>query len=226
MKVLAVENNPKLLKLLAHVLEKEGFETVTAECGADALKMYQQHKPEIVCLDVLMDDISGVEVCRDIRKTDKDTIILMITSKSRDVDVAEGMSAGANDYIVKPFDLTDITARMRGIARGIIAKTSPEKMAENFTFGDITVFPHALEAKRSDNVIGLNFRDVGILSLLHGNKGKAVSIAALNAFCWSAVATSPEKTAGWYIGQLRNKIEANPETAVLIKAADGGYIHE
>jgi DNA-binding response OmpR family regulator len=226
MKVLAVENNPKLLKLLTHLLEKEGFETITAEGGAEALDKYKQHKPEIICLDVLMDDISGIEVCRQIRKTDSSSVILMITSKSRDVDVAEGMAAGANDYLVKPFDLTDITARMRGIAKEIIARTSPDKVGENFDFGSLRVFPNDLRADRDGIAIALNFRDIGILGLLHQNKGKVVSAAALRDLCWTAQASSPEKAVQWYIDQLRKKIEASPESPALIKSSGDGYTHE
>ncbi len=226
MKVLAVENNPKLLKLLTHLLEKEGFETVTAEGGAEALEKYRQHKPEIICLDVLMDDMSGIEVCRQIRASDPAAVILMITSKSRDVDVAEGLAAGANDYIVKPFDLTDITARMHGVAQGIIARNTPDKLGESYAFGDLTVFPYALRAERAGTAIALNFRDVGILGLMQKNKGKPVGTESLGAFCWMAQASSPEKAVHWYIGHLRKKIETDPENATLIKAAVDGYIHE
>lgn len=227
MKVLAVENNPKLLKLLAHLLEKEGFETVSAEGGTDALAKYGEHRPDIICLDVLMEDISGIEVCRKIRETDKDIVILMITSKSRDVDIAEGMQAGANDYIVKPFDLADIKARMRGVAMEIMARKAPDKTGESFDFGDLKVFPAQLRAERGGESLEVNFRDVSILRLLHENRGKPVSRHDLEPFCWTAQASSPDKAVQWYMDQLRKKIEADPENPVLVRPApEGGYVHE
>lgn len=226
MKVLAVENNPKLLKLLTHLLEKEGFDTVSAEGGEEALAQYAAHKPDIICLDVLMDDISGIEVCKKIRETDKRVVVLMITSKSRDVDVEAGMEAGANDYIVKPFDLKDITARMREVAKDIIAKDTPEKVGESFTFGDLTVFPAQLRAERGGESFDLNFRDVGIVQLLNGQKGTTVGQDALASFCWTAQASEPDKAVQWYMDQLRKKIETDPENPALIKPVEGGYIHE
>lgn len=225
MKVLAVENNPKLLKLLTHLLEKEGFDTVSAEGGEEALKQYEAHKPDIICLDVLMEDISGIDVCKKIRETDKRVVVLMITSKSRDVDVEAGMQAGANDYIVKPFDLKDITARMRGVAKDIIAKDTPDKVGESFSFGDLTVFPAQLRAERGGEDLDLNFRDVGILQLLQGQKGQTVGPAALSAFCWAAQSSDPDKAVQWYMDQLRKKIEADPENPALIRAVEGGYVH-
>lgn len=226
MKVLAVENNPKLLKLLAHLLEKEGFETITAEGGAEALQKYREYQPDIICLDVLMEDISGIEVCREIRKTNGRTVILMITSKSRDVDVAEGIAAGANDYIVKPFDLTDITARMRGVASGLMARDNPGKVDGHFDFGDLKIFPLQLKAQREGSEdIGLNLRDAGILKLLADNKGKTVTVAQLRPLCWSAQASTPEKAVQWYIDQLRKKVEADAANPVFIKSAGDGYTY-
>lgn len=226
MKVLAVENNPKLLKLLTHLLEKEGFETVSAEGGEEALKQYEAHKPDIICLDVLMEDISGIDVCKKIRETDKRVVVLMITSKSRPVDVEAGMEAGANDYIVKPFDLKDITSRMRDVAKGIISNDTPEKVGESFIFGDLTVFPAQLRAERGGEDLDLNFRDVAILQLLHGQKGQTVGNDALSAYCWAAQASEPEKAVQWYMDQLRKKIEADPDNPVLVRPLEGGYIHE
>lgn len=226
MKVLAVENNPKLLKLLTHLLEKEGFETITAEGGAEALEKYRQFQPDIICLDVLMEDISGIEVCREIRKTNGRTVILMVTSKSRDVDVAEGMAAGANDYIVKPFDLTDITARMRNVAKGLIARDKPGQSGENFPFGDLKVYPNDLRAERGQDSIDLNFRDVRILKLLSDSKGKPVAGNDLRPHCWTAQASTPEKAVQWYMDQLRKKVERDPQNPVYIKASGTGYIHE
>src|SRR5262245_54976879 len=117
MKILAVEDNPKLLKLLSHLLEKEGFTIIPATGGKEALSLYAQHKPDIICLDVVMEDMSGISICKEIRRQDDKATILLISSKSRDVDVQEGLAAGANEYIVKPFDLSSMTTRMRNIAR-------------------------------------------------------------------------------------------------------------
>lgn len=227
MKVLAVEDNPKLLKLLSHLLEKEGFTIVSAGGGKEALARYAEHKPDIICLDVVMEDMSGISICKQIRAQDAKATILLISSKSRDVDVAEGLAAGANEYIVKPFDLSSMNTRMRNIARQRILRDDPALAARSFTFGDLTIFPGQLRAERCGTSIDLNFRDVGILQTLHDNKGKPVGNDTLKNWCWKAETTDTDKTVEWYIAQLRKKVEANPESPVLIKpAAGGGYWHE
>ncbi len=134
MKVLAVENNPELLKLFSHLLEKEGFETIRALTGQDGLEKFRAHRPDIACLDILLEGVSGIEVCRQIRAENADIPILLITSKSHDADVKEGMEAGATEYIVKPYDLGSITALMHRVARGCLARTNPAAVGQVFRF--------------------------------------------------------------------------------------------
>jgi two-component system, OmpR family, alkaline phosphatase synthesis response regulator PhoP len=226
MKVLAVEDNPKLLKLLSHLLEKEGFTIIPAMTGTEALALYGQHKPDIICLDIMMEDVSGIHICKEIRRQDAKATILLISSKSRDVDVAEGLAAGADEYIVKPFDLSSMTTRMRNIARQRIARDDPGRAARSFSFGDLKIFPGQLRAERGGANIDLNFRDVGILQMLHDNKGQPVSNDTLKTWCWKAETTDTDKTVEWYIAQLRRKVETNPEAPSLIKTAAGGYCHD
>jgi two-component system, OmpR family, alkaline phosphatase synthesis response regulator PhoP len=227
MKILVVEDNPKLLKLLSHLLEKEGFTLFSSTSGKEALELYNRHKPDIICLDVIMEDVSGLTICRQIRALDPKATILVISSKSRDVDVQEGLAAGADEYVVKPFDLVSMTNRMRNIARNRTKRDDAALWERHFDFGDLKVFPGQLRAQRGDASIDLNFRDAGVLQLLYDNKGRSVANDALKAFCWKAESTDVGATVQWYMTQLRKKIEANPESPALIKSASGGgYIHE
>jgi DNA-binding response OmpR family regulator len=227
MKILVVEDNPKLLKLLSHLLEKEGFQIVAATGGNEALAQYAAHKPDIICLDVMMEDVSGIEICKNIRGQDTTATIILVSSKSRDVDIQEGLAAGADEYVVKPFDLTSMTERMRNIARRRIARDDPALAARSFDFGALKVFPGQLRAERSGASIDLNFRDAGILEMLYKNKGKPLANTDLKTWCWKAETTDVDKTVEWYIAQLRKKIEPDPEHPALIKtAANGGYWYE
>jgi DNA-binding response OmpR family regulator len=227
MKVLVVEDNEKLLKLLGHLLEKEGYEVFAAGGGPEGLALYEQHKPEVLCLDVLMEGSSGLDVCRTVRQKDKRAIILIITSRSRDVDIEAAKAAGANDYIVKPFDTADITARMRTIARNFIARETPDLVAASFAFGDITVFPGQIRAERAGENLDLNLRDIGLLKLFYERRGAAVANGELRNYCWMTQSPDADKAVNWYIGHLRKKIEKDPENPVLIRpAAEGGYRHD
>ncbi len=223
MKVLVVENNPELLKLLTHLLEKEGFSVFSAETGNDALTLYEQRRPAIICLDIMLDDISGFDVCRKIRKTDSEVQILLITSKSRQVDINAGMQAGANDYIVKPFDLADITARIREVARQIVAARSPAAIDEAIHLGSLTVFPGRLCAERGGDSIDLSLREIELLKAFYNNKGKALSSRALQDYCWSSAAAADGSAVDWAIKQLRKKVETDPANPELIRSDPSGY---
>lgn len=224
MKVLAVENNLELLKLLSHLLEKEGFDTQTAAGGEEALQKFAAQKPDIACLDILLEDISGYEVCRQMRAADADMPILLITSKSRPADIEEGMKAGATEYIVKPFDLMSITALMNKTACARLALLNPEAVAEFFDFGDVRIYPAQLRGERGNNEIPLNLREIGILKLLHGQKGSVVANDSISALCWKSENMPEDKALEWQMQQLRKKIEADPANPGLIRAEGGGYL--
>lgn len=224
MKVLAVENNLELLKLLSHLLEKEGFETATATGGEEALARFRDMAPDIVCLDVLLDDISGFEVCRRMRAEDAEMPILLITSKSRPADINEGMAAGATEYMVKPFDLASIAALMHRTAQGCIARRVPGAAEDFFEFGDLRVYPALLVARRGGKDIALNLRETGILKLLHGQEGRVIANGGLASYCWRAPGTPDEKAVDLQMRQLRRKIEADPDSPLLIRSEGAGYV--
>jgi DNA-binding response OmpR family regulator len=224
MKVLIAEDNPKMQSMLSSLLEKEGFETFRADGGRRALELYSEVQPEIVCLDVMMDDLSGIEVCKEIRKADPDVTIIMVTSKSSEADFAKGLEAGANEYIAKPYDLSDIAAKLRGSARRRIARDNRALYAEFFDFGDIRVYPGQLRAERGRDGIELNFRDVGILRHFAENKGSAVAPQDLRQYCWLAHPAGEENLVAWHISQLRRKIEIDSDEPTLVKSTpDGKY---
>ncbi|HYD18543.1 MAG TPA: response regulator transcription factor [Patescibacteria group bacterium] len=224
MKVLAVENNAELLKLLSHLLEKEGFNVYTATGGSEALRILEREKPEIACLDVLLDDMSGIEVCRHIRKNDAMMPIVLITSKSRQADISEGMAAGATEYIVKPFDLMGITQLMHRMAQACLARQNPDGLQKSFGFGSLQVFPQRLLALREGNEIALSLRETALLQFFHANAGRSLSPEALAPYSWHAQGSVDAKAVQWQIGQLRKKIETDPLDPQLLRSDDTGYV--
>lgn len=224
MKVLIAEDNPKMQSMLSSLLEKEGFETARADGGRQALNLYKEFQPEIVCLDVMMDDLSGIEVCKEIRKDDPDVTIIMVTSKSSEADFAMGLAAGANEYIAKPYDLSDIASKLRGSARRRIARDNPPLYAEYFDFGDIRVYPGQLRAERGRTAIELNFRDVSFLRHFSEHKGASVKPSDLRQYCWLGHPAGEANLVSWHISQLRRKIEVDSdEPALVVSTPDGGY---
>lgn len=224
MKVLAVENNAELLKLLCHLLEKEGFEVHSATGGAEALQKFETVKPDIACLDVLLDDMSGYDICRRIRQVDADMPVLLITSKSRAADISEGMAAGATEYIVKPFDLMGITALMHKIAQGCLARRNSAALAEYFDFGDLRVYPARLLAQRGGTEILISLRDAALLKVFSSHHGKILDAESLAPYCWQSQGKVDAKAVEWQIGQLRKKIEHDSAKPALIRNSDTGYV--
>lgn len=224
MKVLAVENNAELLKLLSHLLEKEGFEVHTATGGAEALQKFANVKPDIACLDVLLDDMSGYDICREIRRADADMPVLLITSKSRATDISEGMAAGATEYIVKPFDLMGITALMHKTAQTCLARRNSAALAEYFDFGELRVYPARLLAQRDGVEIALSLRDTELLKMFFAHKGQSLDAEALAPYCWQSQGKVDAKAVEWQVGQLRKKIETDAANPALIRTAGTGYV--
>ena len=233
MKVLVAENNPANMTLLCDILEREGYKTLRATNGQEALNLYHRHFPDFICLDINMDDVSGYNVCREIRVHDAKVPIVFISSKSNPESKSAGFEMGADDYIVKPYDHHEVLARIRAVARRCIAQADPGKQSESFALGDLKVFPQQLRAEydlgsrasfriRTD----LSLREVKILKLFHDNKGKVITADMLRDYCWGADFMPEGKMAERHISQLRKKIEINPDSPAIIKTApDGGYIY-
>jgi two-component system, OmpR family, alkaline phosphatase synthesis response regulator PhoP len=226
-KVLVVENNIQFLDHLCELLDKEGFQTIKAADGDEALKAYNAEKPDFICLDIMMPDKSGYDVCREIRKDDIDTPIIFISSKSETIDKVLGLEIGADDYIVKPFDIHEVKARIRAIARRCLSRTKPESQNEQFKMGDLVIYPNKLKADKKGASIDLSIRDIQILQLLHDNRNNVIDRNDLLDHCWGAHIMPESRTVDWHISQLRKRIEDDPKNPMIIKTVHGvGYKYE
>lgn len=224
MKVLVAENNPLNMQQLCDLLDKEGYRPLPAENGADALKLYQNDNPDFICLDIMMDDMSGYDVCREIRKTNDTIPIIFISGKSESIDKVLGLEMGADDYIVKPFDVHEVTARIRAVARRCISKASPQTKDETFEMDDVRVYPQQLKGERGGVPFELSLREVKILKLFKDNQGKVVNRDMLLDHCWGAHIMPESRTIDWHISKLRKKIEKDYLNPVIIKTVHGaGY---
>lgn len=227
MRVLIADNNPETLQYLSDILDKEGLTPLKADSGAEALQIYDDETPDFVCLDVMMPDMNGYDVCREIRKTNETIPIIFISSKSESFDKILGLELGADDYITKPFDVGEVLARIRALSRRCMSSKNPETVDDSFEISDITVFPNQLRAKRGENMIDLSLREVKILHLFHKNKNNVVSRDQLLDYCWGAHIMTESRTVDWHISQLRKHIEPDPSQPVIIKTVHGaGYKYE
>lgn len=227
MKILIVDNNKQIRLYLQELFKTEGFTVLEASSGEECLEIYASEKPDFICLDIIMDGLSGYDVCREIRKTDSEIPIVFISTKADVIDKVTGLELGGDDYIIKPFDNHEVIARVRAIARRHYQRNEPEKISESFMIGDLTVFPKKLIAMREEESIELSLRDVSVLHLLHQRKGEVVDRDTLLDHCWGEHIMPESRTLDWHISQLRKKVEIDPKNPEIIKTAHGiGYRYD
>ncbi|MFT4547169.1 MAG: DNA-binding response OmpR family regulator [Verrucomicrobiales bacterium] len=230
MKVLIAEDDPNTRAGLEEIISSEGYETHAASNGSQALALFKEHNPDVVCLDIMMPELSGYDVCKEIRKTHPLTGILFISAKSEEIDTVLGLELGADDYIVKPFGVKSVIARIRAVTRRVIASRNTHlKQARtvDFFMTDLRIAPEELRAYRDEIVVELSLRDLQILTLLHRERGKAVDRDTLFEKCWDYNFIPNSRCLDQHISQLRKRIELDHRSPQIIKTVHGvGYRYE
>lgn len=227
MRVLVAEDDPHIREGLIEILQGEGYDALSARDGEEALAQCRERQPDFICLDIMMPKMSGYDVCREIRKHNPKIPIIFISAKSEEIDKVVGLELGADDFIMKPFGVREVVARIRAVARRCYAAQGKSTIAPSFSMGPLEVFPAELRARRGDTLIDLSPREVRILALLHENHGKAVSRDLFFDRCWGLDHMPNSRTLDQHIVQLRKRIEADPKNPVLIRTVHGvGYRYE
>lgn len=227
MKVLIVEDDAHIRRGLERILQTEGYDVIGAPDGKQGLALFRRESPDFICLDIMMPGVNGYDLCREIRKENPDIPVIFISAKSEEVDKVLGLELGADDFIVKPFGVREVVARIRAVTRRCMAARKPEPANAPFTFGDLEILPAELRARRAGAVIDLSLRDVRILQLLHRNAGKVVDRHALFQHAWGIDHIPNSRTLDQHISQLRRRIERDPKHPTLIKTVYGvGYRHD
>lgn len=226
MKVLLVEDDPLTRTGLAEVIRSEGYSVIEAADGEIALRLFFAESPDFVCLDIMMPKLNGYDLCRKIRAENPSIPIVFISAKAEEIDKVLGLELGADDFIVKPFGVKEVVARIRAVTRRCHANRS-EPTATSFCLGDLEVFPAELRAHRSGSQIELSLRDVTILQLFHQHQGKVLDRNTIFNHCWGEDYFPNSRTLDQHISQLRKRVEVDPKNAQLIRTVHGaGYRYE
>ena len=223
MKVLVAEDNPLTRDGLAEVLHSEGYQVVQAANGAAALELFERELPDFVCLDVMMPSVNGYDVCRQMRASRPQTPIVFITAKSEETDKVLGLELGADDFIVKPFGLKEVVARIRAVTRRC-RQSAALSNPPPFQMGDLTIYPAELRARRGNETIELSLRDVKVLLLLHTYRGRVLDRNTIFNHCWGEDYFPDSRSLDQHISQLRKRIEVDPRAPSIILTVHGaGY---
>jgi len=226
MKVLIAEDDPHTRAGLSEILEAEGYQVLTAPDGKDAMRVFQRESPDFVCLDIMMPGMSGYDVCREIRRTNSNVPVIFISAKSEEIDTVIGLELGADDFIVKPFGVKEVVARIRAVTRRRFSAAA-SAIPPAFRLGDLDVFPSELRARRGGIVIELSLRDIKILALLHENRGLVITRDMFFNKCWGLDHVPNSRTLDQHIAQLRKRIEMDAKNPVIIRTIHGvGYRYD
>jgi DNA-binding response OmpR family regulator len=226
-KILIAEDDPNILNGLEEILQLEGYQTVAARNGRDALALFKSEDPDFVCLDIMMPRMSGYDVCREIRKLKRAVPVIFISAKSEEIDKVVGLELGGDDYIVKPFGIREVVARIRAVTRRYLSSASGSSTGQPLQMGDLEVLPDELRARRGNQVIELSLRDITILRTLHDNKGRVVDRRTLFQEAWGLDHVPNSRTLDQHISQLRKRIEREPKHPAIVLTVHGvGYRYD
>ncbi|MFH1876042.1 MAG: response regulator transcription factor [Candidatus Omnitrophota bacterium] len=209
-KILIVEDEASILTGLIDLLNSEGYEVTFASNGAEALHLYGRQKPNLILLDIMIPEKSGYDVCKEIRKTDRTTPILMLTAKGQEVDKVVGLELGADDYIVKPFGVKELLARVRASLRRARACDERSKDDNPIAFADVFIDPKTLKGNKGKKVFSVIVREIELLQLFLKHDGEVIDRFSLLNHVWGLNYEGTTRTLDQHIANLRKKIEDNP----------------
>ncbi len=220
-KVLIVDDEESILKLIQFNLEKSGFDIITAEDGLTALEIVKKDKPDVIILDIMLPGMDGIEVCRNLRKEDLNIPILMLTAKGDEIDKILGLEIGADDYMTKPFSVRELTARVKALLR---RSQQYDKGEERLKVNGLEVFPDRYEALVRGESIALTAKEFELLEVLVRNKGKVLHRKYLLNKLWGYDFYGDTRIVDVHISNLREKIEVDSSKPEYIKTVRGvGY---
>jgi DNA-binding response OmpR family regulator len=220
-RILIVEDEAPMRTALADCLESEGYRVLTAADGQAGLERAMQEKPDLVLLDIMMPRLDGYAVCAELRRVSSPVRILMLTAKGQIEDRVRGLDAGSDDYLVKPFSMDELLARVRALLR---RSKKQAAIPPVLRLGDVEIDLARQKAFKKKRPLYLTAREYAMLRLLLEAPGEPVNRDRFLDVVWGYTAFPTTRTVDTHIAALRAKIEANPDEPRWIKTVHGvGY---
>jgi two-component system, OmpR family, response regulator RegX3 len=226
-KILIVEDETSFSEAISFLLGKEGFETDVAENGRIALELFKSHAYDLVLLDLMIPEVSGIDVCRAIRTTSMVPII-MLTAKDSEVDKVVGLELGADDYVTKPYSSRELVARIKAVLRrGVPESLDADSNSSIQVAGRIRMDVERHQVTVNEQLINLPLKEFELLEFLLRNEGRVLTRGQLIDRVWGGDYYGDTKTLDVHIKRLRSKIEEDPANPQLIQTIRGlGYKFE
>ena len=220
-RILVVEDDPSLGELLVYNLESEGYQVESADRGEEAELKLLENPPDLMVLDWMIPGVSGIEICRRLRARDetKTLPVIMLTARSEEADRVRGLSVGADDYVVKPFSVPELLARVRALLRRI----SPERIAGRLVFADIELDRENHRVRRGGRDIHLGPTEFRLLDHFLSKPGRIFTRAQLLDAVWDMSAEIDERTVDVHVGRLRRALSRGNEKDPIRTVRGAGY---
>ena len=220
-RILVVEDEEALCALLEYNLQKEGFAVTVCRDGEDALIRINEDKPDLVLLDWMLPKVSGIEVCRQLRVRGdiRDLPIIMLTARGEEDDRIRGLDTGADDYLTKPFSMTELLARVRAVLR----RSRPTLSGDVATFGDIILDRETRRVRRSEREVHLGPTEFRLLDCLLQRPGRVFSREQLLDLVWGRDVYVEARTVDVHVGRLRKALNGRGERDPIRTVRATGY---
>jgi len=223
-RVLLVEDESAIRTVVTEILRRDGFEVIEASAGQAGIKTAVAREPDIILLDWVLPDISGLDVCREIRRQGVLCPVLMLTGRSSKVDMVVGLEVGADDYITKPFDARELTARVRAHLRRAGDTPSASRREGLLVVGGVQVDTESRRVRIEEEEIQLTMTEFNLLALLAANAGRVLTRAQLLEKVWGYLADVDYHSVDPHMQRLRRKLNSNESARVALEAVPGlGY---
>lgn len=204
--ILIVEDEPEMARGLRDLLEYEHHQVLLAADGATGLRLFRQHSPDLAILDLMLPDMDGLDVCRQIRAKNGRAPILMLTARGQEHDIVRGFEAGVDDYVTKPFSVAELLARVRALLRrGQILPAGGQELV----IGDNVIDTDKFVLRRGGKEVPLTFYEVEILKLLFASQNQPVHRDTIFKKIWGMESDPTNRTVDNFIAKIRKKIEAD-----------------
>ncbi len=222
-RVLLIDDEAAIRRALRVILENESYEVVEAETGADGLRQVEAQRPDLVLLDVMLPDLSGLDICREIRKSGLRIPIIMLSAKTEEIDIVVGLEIGADDYVTKPFRNRELLARIAARLRKVREDEQPG-LPGRLQFRDLAIDLGERRVFREDREIELTHTEFDLLAYLAGNAGKVLSREQILNHVWGYEHPIETRVIDVHIRNVRRKIEPDAAHPLFILAVPGvGY---
>ena len=210
--------------IVTEVCRRDGYDVIEAGSGRQAMRIVEVNEPDIVLLDWVLPDVSGIEVCRELRRQGVICPIVMLTGRTANVDMVVGLEVGADDYITKPFDARVLTARLGAHLRRVEMTTTGTARKRLLTVGDVTIDTEGRRVRVGEHEVKLTMTEFNLLALLASNPGRVLTRSQLLEKVWGYLADVDHHSVDPHVQRLRRKLDAHGESGLSLEAVPGlGY---